>query len=125
MNTPYQSVGIDIVDIARFEKIINRWGDRFLQRILTANERAYCQKKATKIQSMAVRFAAKEAFIKCLSEDLITSFGWQDMEVKNKKNGKPFVVLHGHVAKALDENNILISLSHTATSAVAIIILQK
>ncbi len=120
-----QSVGVDIVDIARFEKVINRWEKRFIERILTPKEIDYCNKKSDSISSMAVRFAAKEALIKCLSDSDQIGFSWHAMEIRNEINGRPKVYLSGKLAERLKNNNIFISMSHSLTSAIAMIVLEK
>ena len=120
-----QSIGVDIVDIARFEKVVNRWKKRFIERILTPHEIEYCSKKSDRISSMAVRFAAKEALIKCLSDSDQTGFTWHEMEIRNEANGRPKVYLSGKLARRLINNNIFISMSHSLTSAIAMIVLEK
>ena len=120
-----QSVGIDIVDIACFDKVVNRWEKRFTGRIFTPQELEYCNKKANRISSLAVRFAAKEALIKCLPDSEQPGFSWQEMEIRNEPNGRPKVYLSGKLEKVIKDNNIFISLSHSLNSAIAIIILEK
>jgi len=120
-----QAVGIDIVEVERFGKIVNRWGDRFLSRVLTKNEIAYCRRKASAIESMAARFAAKEAFIKCIPSNTLAYFPWKQMEILNQEDGKPYVALHGELYRLFRDKEILVSLSHTKTSAIAIIIVQN
>jgi holo-[acyl-carrier protein] synthase len=119
-----QSIGIDIVDIARFQKVVERWGDRFTHRILTEKEIQYCQQKAFALESMAVRFAAKEALIKCLPSKMQIAFPWHDAEILGVNGGKPNVFLSGRLAQMLKDRQIMISLSHSDHSAVAVIILQ-
>jgi holo-[acyl-carrier protein] synthase len=124
-NSVVQAVGVDIVDIDRFATAIHRWGRRFAQRVLTEKEIAYCDSKATAIHSMAVRFAAKEALLKCLPTKDQHGFQWNEMEVLNVENGKPVVYLNGRLARLLHNKNVHISLSHTKTSAVAVVILEQ
>ncbi len=119
-----QAVGIDIVDIGRFKKAVEKWGRRFTQRILTENEIEYCQRKVTGVQSMAVRFAAKEALIKCLPSEERMAFPWHDAEILSGKGGKPAISLRGRLAHLLRDKQVLVSLSHSENSAVAVIILQ-
>lgn len=119
-----QSIGVDIVDIDRFTVAINRWGQRFITRILTAKEIAYCDSKANGAHSMAVRFAAKEALLKCLPSEDQHGFQWNEMEVLNSENGKPVVFLHGRLARLLNRKIIHISLSHTKTSAIAVVLVE-
>ena len=120
-----QSVGVDIVDIDRFEKVINRWKKRFIERILTPKEIEYCYNKSDSISSMAVRFAAKEALIKCLSDSDQIGFTWHEMEILNEVNGRPIVYFYGKLADCLKNNNIFLSMSHSLTSAIAMIVLEK
>jgi len=119
------AVGVDIVDIDRFAAALRRWGQRFTQRILTEKEIAYCEAKANGIQSMAARFAAKEALLKCLPSEDQHGFQWIEMEVQNDQNGKPAVFLTGNLARLLLHKEIHISLSHTKTSALAVVILES
>ena len=118
------AIGIDVVDIQRFQKMVERWGDRFSERILSQNELNYCRRKANVIPSMAARFAAKEAMIKCLPTDQNLIFRWHEMEVLNSKAGKPHVHLHGELLQFLHSKKIFISLSHSPNSAVAVIIVE-
>lgn len=78
-------VGIDIVHIPKFQKAMERWGDRFKNRIFTQNELVYCGKRKLSEQHLAARFAAKEAFLKALGK----GFNFTDIEVLNNPNGKP------------------------------------
>jgi holo-[acyl-carrier protein] synthase len=119
------SIGVDIVDIDRFEKVVERWGDHFLEKILTEKELAYCKTKSTAIQSMAGRFAAKEAIIKCLADENLAYFNWHEVEILNRRDGKPYCKLWGRLEGLLNKKSVLISISHTKTSAVAIAAIQQ
>lgn len=118
------SIGTDIVDIPRFRKAVERWGDRFSTKILTADELRYCRSKADAILSMAVRFAAKEAFIKCLNEEEYRHFTWQQVEVVSADTGKPSIRLKGELARLFQGHRIYISLSHSDQSAVALMVIE-
>lgn len=118
-------IGIDILEVDRIEKIINKKGESFLNRIFTDTEIKYCKSKKRSFESFAVRFSAKEAFIKAIESD--QNIAYKDIEVKNKKNKKPFIKLYGkakEVAKEKNINEILISLSHERHYVVANIILK-
>lgn len=118
-------IGIDILEVDRIEKIINKKGESFLNRIFTDTEINYCKSKKRSFESFAVRFSAKEAFIKAIESD--QNIAYKDIEVKNKNNKKPFVKLYGkakEVAKEKNINEILISLSHERHYVVANIILK-
>jgi holo-[acyl-carrier protein] synthase len=119
------AIGIDIVDIERFKIAVDRWGDKILCKILTPAEIAHCKGKAAAILSMAVRFAAKEAFIKCLNEEQYRFFTWQRIQVVNAETGKPSFKLEGALAEILSKHQILVSLSHSDKSAVAVVIIES
>lgn len=119
-----QAIGIDLVDLDRFAAIAARRGARFLERILTPREIAYCHGKVNGTESMAARFAAKEAMIKCLPVTEHLTFRWHEMEVLNDESGKPRVLLHGQLAHWLENQEVLISLSHSRRSAVALVMVQ-
>src|SRR6185295_8111052 len=109
-------IGIDIIEVARVQTSCERFGDRFLQRILHPNEIAYCSSHKTPAPFVAARFAAKEAISKAFGTGIGASLGWHDMEVCRKESGEPYVVLHGKGKALLQERNArhaLISLSHT------------
>ncbi|MBI5048050.1 MAG: holo-ACP synthase [Deltaproteobacteria bacterium] len=81
-------IGIDIVHIPKFKKAVERWGDRFKNRIFTQNELIYCENRRFSEQHLAVRFAAKEAFLKAL---VVVSVKLSDIEVVNNQDGKPYI----------------------------------
>lgn len=120
-----QSIGIDVVDIDRFEKIVERWNDKFLNRILTPKELEYCRQKHNALHSMAARFAAKEALIKCLPDQDQIGFSWHEMQVVNAENGRPVVQIQGRLEERLEGRQIHVSLSHSHNSAVAVIVLEN
>lgn len=118
-------IGIDLVNKERMERVIQRWGDRFLKRILTPNEFHLCQKKSDFIGSVAVRFAAKEAVFKAIGTKLAITVGWQDIEVVSEPSGKPKLVLHNHAKKHLERCELHLSLSHNEHESVAFVIIEK
>lgn len=120
-------VGIDIIEVARIVASYEKFGDRFLNRILHPAEIAYCLTHKTPAPFFAARFAAKEAISKAFGTGIGAQLGWHDMEVGRKKSGEPFVVLHGNGEKLLKDRNgriVLISLSHTQVHATAVAILE-
>ena len=122
------SIGIDIVEVYRISETIQRT-PRFVERVFTARERAYCESKgAASAQSFAARFAAKEAFLKALKTGWRGRITWQDMEILNDAQGVPAMEIKGE-ARVLLENlgadKIHLSISHTTDHAVAQIILEK
>ncbi|MBA3832527.1 MAG: holo-ACP synthase [Chthoniobacterales bacterium] len=120
-------IGIDLVDCDRIENSIQRFGDRFLQRVFTAGEIAYAQSMKFPARHLAARFAAKEALSKAFGTGIGKSMGWRDLDVQKKESGEPFVALSGGAEKMAKERgvgNIWISLSHTEEIGMATIILE-
>src|ERR1022692_2719674 len=87
--------GIDIIEVAWVQASHERFGERFLNRLLLADEIAYCLSHKNPAPFIAARFAAKEAISKAFGTGIGAALGWQDMEIRRKKSGEPFVVLHG------------------------------
>ena len=120
-------MGTDLAEVDRIEHSIARYGDRFLQRIYTAGEIAYVTGKANRFERYAARFAAKEAGMKALGTGWSGGIRWQDLEVANLPSGRPTLRLHGQAAEhavGLGVRHIHLSLSHTATMAIAFVILE-
>lgn len=121
------TVGVDIIEIWRFEKtILSRHSGRFLKNIYTKRELAYCQNS---IPELAVRFAGKEAISKALGRGLLWSspLSWQEIEILPDKYGKPEVYLYGvaqEMAQELGIQEIAISLSHSKELALAFVVCQ-
>ncbi|MEI8341868.1 MAG: holo-ACP synthase [Verrucomicrobiota bacterium] len=114
--------GVDIVETVRIEASITRHGDRFLQRIFTAQEIAYCSTMKLSARHYAARFAAKEAVSKAFGTGIGEFAGWLDIEVCRSPEGRPLIELHGaakELAKRLGIEEVLISLSHADHYAVA------
>jgi len=114
-------IGLDMIEIARIEEAMGRWGERFLHRIYTEGELRICRNRAP---ALAVRFAAKEAVMKALGTG-IKGVGWRDIEVLSNPDGKPLVYLHGGAQKKAEElglGELAISLSHSRDYAIASVI---
>ena len=109
-------IGIDLVEISRIEASIERFGQKFLDRIFTNREQEYCLKKRNKMGSLAGRFAAKEAVSKALGSGIGGKISWLDIEVVQSKNGVPAIKLHSKTSTA---HSIYLSLSHTQSYATA------
>src|SRR5215831_17626539 len=121
-------VGIDIIEVARIQASFEKFGDRFLNRILHPNEVSYCLSHKVPGPFLAARFAAKEAISKAFGTGIGAQLAWQDMEVGRKESGEPFVILHGEGKTLLEERKgrvVLISLSHTQEHAAAVAILES
>ena len=114
--------GIDLVDCPRIEQLLERHGDRFLARVFTEAERTYADANRNRIETLAGRFAAKEAVLKMIGTGWRGKIAWTDIEVINNPAGRPEVKLSGEVldiAKSLGLGPISISISHTANFAMA------
>ncbi|MHB1936372.1 MAG: holo-ACP synthase [Acidobacteriaceae bacterium] len=119
--------GVDMVEIARIEEVLARYGDRFCQRIYLPGEIRYCQSKRKGAESFAARFAAKEAAAKALGTGIQQGIGWRDIEVVRAASGRPSLLFHGRaaaVARKLGVRNAVISLSHSRTQAWAQVLLE-
>jgi holo-[acyl-carrier protein] synthase len=120
--------GIDIAEVPRIRAAIDRFGDRFLQRVFTEGEIRYCQSKANRVERYAARFAAKEASMKALGTGWNHGVRWRDIEVARKPGSRPTIVFHGRAAEfaaKLGASNVALSLSHTAEQAIAQVILES
>jgi len=120
-------VGIDIIEVRRIQASYEKFGERFLTRILRPDEIRYCLSHRVPGPFLAARFAAKEAISKAFGTGIGAELGWQDMEVRRKESGEPFVVLHDRGADLLKTRGgrvVLISLSHTQEHATAVAVLE-
>lgn len=111
-------IGIDIIEVARVQKLGSK-SPRFLERVFTPGEIAYCSKKKNKYQHFAARFAAKEAFFKALGERI----PWKDVELVNLVSGKPTLKLRGKRRWPFKRTHV--SISHLAEHALAAVILEE
>ena len=119
------SNGIDIIDINRIRRVIDKYGNRFKQRCFSISEIKRSEKRLKSVESYAKRYAAKEACAKALGTGLARGVLWKDIEVKNNHYGKPFIKLHGkakEIFKNMNKNSntqIEISLSDEKKYAIA------
>jgi len=120
--------GIDIAEVPRIRQSIERFGDRFLQRIFTPGEIRYCESKANRFERYAARFAAKEAAMKALGTGWNHGVRWRDCEVTRMPGGRPTLTFHGKAsefAAKLGSRNVALSISHTTEQAIAQVILES
>ncbi len=120
---PEHAVGIDLIEIARVQRVIERHGARFLERIYTPIELAYCRGRASEL---AARFAAKEAVMKALGTG-VRGVSWRDIEVLPNPRGKPIVTLYRTAAaraEAIGLQELDVSLSHTRAYALASVVAE-
>jgi len=120
-------IGVDIVETHRFERIRQRYGDRFATRLLTEQEFAQYQRRSCSLNFLATRFAAKEAASKALGTGLSQGISFKSIEVVNDEQGKPQLVFHGAARDKVEQHNIrqsLLSLSDEKHYAVAMVVLE-
>lgn len=120
--------GIDIAEVPRIRQSMERFGDRFRQRIYTAGEIRYCDSKANRVERYAARFAAKEAAMKALGTGWSRGVRWRDCEVVRLPGGRPSIVFHGQageIAVRMGVKNAALSLTHTSEQAMAQVILES
>ena len=114
--------GIDLVDCPRIEQMIDRHGERFINRVFTEAEQVYANSNRNNVEKLAGRFAAKEAILKLMGTGWRGKIAWTDIEVKNDDTGRPEVTLAGEVKKIAEKlgiEHISISITHTANFAIA------
>ena len=120
--------GIDIIEVARIKASYEKFGERFLNRILRPDEIAYCLSHKNPAPFLAARFAAKEAISKAFGTGIGAQLGWQDLEVGRKETGEPFVILREAGQNLLEQRGakiVHLSLSHTEQHATAMAILES
>ena len=125
--TMIRGIGVDLVNIDRMERAVERWGRRFLERIFTAAEIERCQRRARPAQCLALRFAAKEAFAKSLGLGIREGLRWRDVEVVQDDLGKPSLLLHNRAKQLLakmEAKKTWLSLSDERDSAIAVVVLE-
>lgn len=119
--------GVDLAEVPRIRASIERFGPKFVERIYTASEIAYVDRKANRFERYAARFAAKEAGMKAIGTGWRHGVTWQDFEVANLPSGRPTLRLHGvaaRVAEKLGVRTVSLSLTHTAELGMAHVILE-
>ena len=118
-------IGTDIIEVKRIQNSIEKYGERFLNRIFTPVEQEYCNLfNDTKYVHYAARFATKEAFSKAIGTGITQGFKFREVSILNEVNGKPNVILDGDLKVKWGTYNIHVSLSHTKENAVAYLIIE-
>ena len=116
---------MDIADVERIRKALDRWGDRFVERTFSRRESDYCRKHRDEAVRFAARFAAKEAFIKCMGS--ARGIPWNEIELVNDRSGKPRIELSETIRAKLQARKVRrvhVSVSHTAHHAVAFVVFE-
>jgi holo-[acyl-carrier protein] synthase len=121
-------VGIDLIEVERVRRSYEKFGERFVNRILRPDEIRYCLSHKDPAPFLAARFAAKEAVSKAFGTGIGARLGWQDMEVAKKESGEPYLILHGGGLDLMRERGaarVHLSLTHTENYASAVAILEQ
>jgi len=115
-------IGVDLTQMLRLRRVVARWDERFLQRVFTEQEIAYCRRRRDPIPHLAARFAAKEATLKALGTGLSMGVHWRELEVRRERGQAPVMVLSGRcraIAEAKGGRRVLLSLTHDGDYAMA------
>jgi holo-[acyl-carrier protein] synthase len=116
-------IGCDIIEVARVKGVVDRQGERFLQRVFTDEERAYCAGQAHPHKHLAARFAAKEAVSKCFTTGIGAELGWRSVSIYHGARNQPLVRLDEKAQALLAQigaTHVLVTLSHTESHAMAV-----
>src|SRR5947199_6135714 len=120
-------IGVDLVECARIERSLERFGEKFLHRVFTDGEIAYSMSMKFPARHLAARFAAKEAVSKAFGTGIGKAMGWRNIDVQKKPSGEPFLVFSGPAQELATKRGVtsaLITLSHTEHHAVACVVLE-
>jgi len=120
-------VGVDLVECARIQHSIDRFGDRFLNRVFTEGEIEYSMSMKFPARHLAARFAAKEAVSKAFGTGIGKAMGWRNIDIQKKTSGEPFLVFSGpaqELAKQRGVTSAFVTLSHTEHHAIAYVVLE-
>ena len=118
-----KGVGIDIIEVSRIKRIMEKYGDKFFKRILTDNEINYCKSFPNSELHFAGRFASKEAYSKAIGTGISKDFGWKDIEILNDIRGKPYI---NHIKETeYTQFHFEISISHTKEYGCSVVICEE
>jgi holo-[acyl-carrier protein] synthase len=120
-------LGTDLIEIARMQQTLDRFGERFMEKVFTEGEIAYCRRKKHAAESFAARFAAKEAAAKALGTGISHGISWKEIEVRREPGERPTLHLSGRAAQramTMGVSNIQVSLTHSRDLAMAVVIAE-
>jgi|SRR5665213_3695459 len=121
-------LGTDLIEIERVQQSLARFGQRFMERVFTAGEIAYCKQKKHSAESFAARFAAKEAAAKALGTGIAHGISWREIEVRRHPGERPTLHLMGRAAERADSmgvRHLQLSLTHNNSVAMAVVIAEN
>ncbi len=121
-------IGLDVCEVSRIRDMASKaHGQRFLERVYTEAERAYCDSKLNRFERYAGRFAAKEAAMKSIGTGWSRGVAWKEFEVRRLPSGQPIIEFHGKAREYADKLGVkraLVTISHTTTQAIAQVVLE-
>ena len=120
-------LGTDLIEIGRIQASMDRFGERFLERVFTAGEIAYCKRKKQPAESLAARFAAKEAGAKALGTGISRGVSWKEIEVTREVGEQPMLHFNGRageLAEAMGVRRTQLTLSHSRQLAIAVVVVE-
>lgn len=120
-------IGVDLIDMERVKETMSRWGIQFLKRVFTDREIEWCQKRAFPYECFAVRFAAKEAFLKAVGVGLRKGIQWKDIEIESDPYGKPFFNFYRKARDVVEKaqiHRVFLTISHDKPYAVAQVVIE-
>jgi holo-[acyl-carrier protein] synthase len=121
-------IGTDLIEIDRIKNSVERYGERFLERVFTPGEVEYCMRKKGSAESFAARFAAKEAGAKALGTVISRGISWKEIEVRREPGERPTLHWSGRAAERAAEMGIVrteLSLTHSRTVAMAVVVVES
>jgi holo-[acyl-carrier protein] synthase len=121
-------LGTDLIEISRIARSVERFGEQFLNRVFTPGEIAYCQAKKSSAESLAARFAAKEAGAKALGTGISRGVSWKEFEVRRKPGQRPELHLSGRaaeIAEQLGVRRVSLSLTHSREMSMAVVVAEN
>lgn len=120
-------IGVDLVQISRIARALSKFGDSFLDRVFTEGERAFSGEKGSLAAHFAVRFAAKEAFLKALGSGKSKGIRWKEVEIVADTSGRPRIELRGEAKRVYDSKglkSVFLSLAHEKDYGVAVVVVE-
>src|SRR5256885_15827882 len=121
-------IGVDLVECARIERSLDRFGEKFLRRVFTEGEIEYSMSMKFPERHLAARFAGKEAVSKAFGTGIGKAMGWRSIDIRKKESGEPFLVFSGSAEELAAKRGVtsaLITLSHTEHHAIACVVLES
>jgi len=121
-----KGIGVDIIEVSRIQEAIEKYADKFLNRIYTKEEQDYCNEfKDKKYIHYAARFAVKEAFSKAIGTGITQGFKFHNIATHNKENGEPVILLSDYFSGKYSHFKFHVTISHTDQNAIAVVIMEE